>query len=208
MVRPYTTKTGKPMGFVTIEDIQGNIELVLFPKTWTKTRDVGGADHYCRRQSGYQQYAAEDPCRRYPDRRRCGLCKVGRGRLNPGRERLSHSEDQRNSEDTRPREFLAEAPNQVPPSPRTDERSGPLRKSGRRRPRETPGGGAGPQQSGSARSGRMARCRLRPTISLATGRRSGSHPLTMLPWRGGQTHPARPHPPRTSWKTFPRRRRA
>ncbi len=38
-VRPYTTKTGKPMGFVTIEDIQGNIELVLFPKTWEKFRD-------------------------------------------------------------------------------------------------------------------------------------------------------------------------
>ena len=40
VVRPYTTKTGKAMGFVTIEDIQGNIELVLFPKTWDKHRDV------------------------------------------------------------------------------------------------------------------------------------------------------------------------
>jgi DNA polymerase-3 subunit alpha len=39
VVRPYTTKTGKPMGFVTIEDIQGNIELVLFPKTWEKFRE-------------------------------------------------------------------------------------------------------------------------------------------------------------------------
>lgn len=27
------------MGFVTLEDIQGNIELVLFPKTWQKTRE-------------------------------------------------------------------------------------------------------------------------------------------------------------------------
>jgi len=33
-VRPYTTKTGKAMGFATIEDIQGVIETVLFPKTW------------------------------------------------------------------------------------------------------------------------------------------------------------------------------
>ena len=39
VVRPYTTKTNKPMGFVTLEDIQGNIELVLFPKTWQKTRE-------------------------------------------------------------------------------------------------------------------------------------------------------------------------
>ena len=27
------------MGFVTLEDIQGNIELVLFPRTWEKTRE-------------------------------------------------------------------------------------------------------------------------------------------------------------------------
>ena len=38
-VRPYTTKTNKPMGFVTIEDIQGNIELVLFPRTWAQYRE-------------------------------------------------------------------------------------------------------------------------------------------------------------------------
>ncbi|HSB02179.1 MAG TPA: DNA polymerase III subunit alpha, partial [Anaerolineales bacterium] len=38
-VRPYTTKTNKPMGFVTLEDIQGNIELVLFPRTWQKTHE-------------------------------------------------------------------------------------------------------------------------------------------------------------------------
>ncbi|HPP62493.1 MAG TPA: DNA polymerase III subunit alpha [Anaerolineales bacterium] len=35
-IRPYTTKSGKPMGFVAIEDIQGVIELVLFPKTWER----------------------------------------------------------------------------------------------------------------------------------------------------------------------------
>ncbi|GAB4542822.1 MAG: hypothetical protein Fur002_13800 [Anaerolineales bacterium] len=38
-VRPYTTKTGKPMGFVAIEDIQGSIELVLFPRVWEKHRE-------------------------------------------------------------------------------------------------------------------------------------------------------------------------
>jgi len=39
-IRPYTTKNGKPMGFATIEDIQGNIELVLFPKTWTQCQPL------------------------------------------------------------------------------------------------------------------------------------------------------------------------
>jgi DNA polymerase-3 subunit alpha len=34
------TKTNKPMGFVTMEDVQGNIELVLFPRTWQKTHDL------------------------------------------------------------------------------------------------------------------------------------------------------------------------
>jgi DNA polymerase-3 subunit alpha len=38
-VRPYTTKTNKPMGFVSIEDVQGNIELVLFPRTWSQYRE-------------------------------------------------------------------------------------------------------------------------------------------------------------------------
>src|SRR6266498_2053759 len=38
-VRPYMTKTNKPMGFVTIEDVQGNIELVLFPRTWAQYRE-------------------------------------------------------------------------------------------------------------------------------------------------------------------------
>src|SRR6266508_2768114 len=38
-VRPYMTKTNKPMGFISIEDIQGTIELVLFPKTWEKYRE-------------------------------------------------------------------------------------------------------------------------------------------------------------------------
>ncbi len=39
-VRPYMTKTNKPMGFVTLEDIQGNIELVLFPRTWGQYQGV------------------------------------------------------------------------------------------------------------------------------------------------------------------------
>jgi DNA polymerase-3 subunit alpha len=32
--RQHNTKTNKVMGFVTIEDMQGTVELVLFPKTW------------------------------------------------------------------------------------------------------------------------------------------------------------------------------
>ena len=39
-VRPYKTKTDKMMGFVSIEDLQGTIELVIFPKTWDKTRGL------------------------------------------------------------------------------------------------------------------------------------------------------------------------
>lgn len=39
-VRPYMTKNNKSMGFVTLEDIQGNMDLVLFPRTWEKTREM------------------------------------------------------------------------------------------------------------------------------------------------------------------------
>ena len=39
-VRPHQTKTGKSMGFVTLEDLQGTIELVVFPRTWEKYWDV------------------------------------------------------------------------------------------------------------------------------------------------------------------------
>ena len=33
-IRSIRTKEGKPMGFITLEDIQGVIELVLFPRAW------------------------------------------------------------------------------------------------------------------------------------------------------------------------------
>lgn len=35
-MRTLTTKSGKPMAFATIEDLQGPIELVIFPKTWAR----------------------------------------------------------------------------------------------------------------------------------------------------------------------------
>lgn len=38
--RAFRTKTDKMMGFVTLEDMQGNIELVIFPKTWDKSRHL------------------------------------------------------------------------------------------------------------------------------------------------------------------------
>jgi DNA polymerase-3 subunit alpha len=43
-IRPHVTKTGKNMGFVTLEDVQGNIELVVFPKTWDKTWELFEVD--------------------------------------------------------------------------------------------------------------------------------------------------------------------
>ncbi len=35
-LRPYMTKNNKPMGFITLEDIQGSLELVVFPRLWEK----------------------------------------------------------------------------------------------------------------------------------------------------------------------------
>lgn len=39
-VRPYTTKNGKAMAFVTLEDMQGSIDLVVFPRTWGRYREL------------------------------------------------------------------------------------------------------------------------------------------------------------------------
>jgi len=38
--RRHQTKTGKDMGFVTIEDIQGPIDLVIFPNAWKKYHEL------------------------------------------------------------------------------------------------------------------------------------------------------------------------
>jgi DNA polymerase-3 subunit alpha len=38
-MRTHTTKKGDAMGFVSLEDLQGTIDLVIFPKTW---REVSG----------------------------------------------------------------------------------------------------------------------------------------------------------------------
>ena len=35
-LRPHQTKAGKPMGFATIADLEGSIELILFPRTWAE----------------------------------------------------------------------------------------------------------------------------------------------------------------------------
>lgn len=43
--RPHQTKAGKPMGFVTIEDVQGPIELVLFPRTWDRFASLLEHEH-------------------------------------------------------------------------------------------------------------------------------------------------------------------
>lgn len=39
-VRPYVTKKNDPMGFVTLEDNQGPIDCVVFPRAWKKFRDM------------------------------------------------------------------------------------------------------------------------------------------------------------------------
>ncbi len=43
-IRPHQTKTGKMMGFVTLEDLQGNIELVVFPRTWEQYTEAFEVD--------------------------------------------------------------------------------------------------------------------------------------------------------------------
>jgi DNA polymerase-3 subunit alpha len=39
-IRHHQSKAGKPMAFATIEDLQGAIELVIFPRTWSKCAEL------------------------------------------------------------------------------------------------------------------------------------------------------------------------
>jgi DNA polymerase-3 subunit alpha len=39
-IRHHQSKAGKPMAFVTIEDLQGSIELVVFPRVWAKAASM------------------------------------------------------------------------------------------------------------------------------------------------------------------------
>jgi DNA polymerase-3 subunit alpha len=43
-VRPHTTKTGKAMAFAGIEDLSGQIEVIIWPSTWEETKDLWQAD--------------------------------------------------------------------------------------------------------------------------------------------------------------------
>ena len=43
-VRRHITKKGDQMAFVQIEDLQGTVELVVFPRTWEETKDLWETD--------------------------------------------------------------------------------------------------------------------------------------------------------------------
>jgi DNA polymerase-3 subunit alpha len=44
-VRQIVTKKGDPMAFAQIEDLQGTIEVVIFPRTWEATRELWEPEH-------------------------------------------------------------------------------------------------------------------------------------------------------------------
>ncbi|MEW5870596.1 MAG: DNA polymerase III subunit alpha [Chloroflexota bacterium] len=39
-LRRHTSKAGKPMAFVTLEDLQGTVDLVIFPRTWAQVSNL------------------------------------------------------------------------------------------------------------------------------------------------------------------------
>ena len=43
-VRTIVTKKGEPMAFAQLEDLQGVIEVVIFPRVWEQTKELWGAD--------------------------------------------------------------------------------------------------------------------------------------------------------------------
>ena len=43
-IRPYTTKKGDPMAFGVLEDLEGKVDLVFFPRTWAAQREKAQVD--------------------------------------------------------------------------------------------------------------------------------------------------------------------
>ncbi|MFQ5859168.1 MAG: LAGLIDADG family homing endonuclease, partial [Anaerolineae bacterium] len=44
-VRRITTRKGDPMAFAQIEDLQGSVEVTIFPRTWEQTREIWEEDN-------------------------------------------------------------------------------------------------------------------------------------------------------------------
>ena len=61
-VRGIRTKKGKPMGFATLEDIQGTVELVVFPKTWEKYHELLKTDTVICAEGNWTHKAATPRC--------------------------------------------------------------------------------------------------------------------------------------------------
>jgi len=58
-LRPHITKKGAPMAFVTIEDLQGSIELVIFSRTWERVREMVEFDAILMVDGKIDDYGAE-----------------------------------------------------------------------------------------------------------------------------------------------------
>ena len=58
-IRPHTTKKGDPMAFVTLEDLQGNIDLVIFPRTWKQVQSFVDFDAIVMVDGRVDTYGAE-----------------------------------------------------------------------------------------------------------------------------------------------------
>jgi DNA polymerase-3 subunit alpha len=58
-IRPYTTKKGAPMAFVTLEDLQGHIDLVIFPRIWEQVQEIVEWDAIVMVDGKIDTYGAE-----------------------------------------------------------------------------------------------------------------------------------------------------
>jgi len=59
--RPYVTKKGAPMAFAAIEDTQGVIELVVFPRAWKKFRELLEVDKVVIISGGLDRKEGDTP---------------------------------------------------------------------------------------------------------------------------------------------------
>jgi len=178
--RQHLTKNGNNMGFVTLEDLYGKIDLVIFPQTWEKVYHLLDVDKVLLAEGRVDTVQGD------PKILVNKLTPVSLEELDPDRETASHQENSPpNLEDDLLDEFLPEImdeePTQTPPPPPGDDRDQHGEPPGAppTKAYKSPEGQTQPQPE-DAEEHEPVQDQTRPTKRSQTHQRTSSKPFHIL----------------------------
>ena len=138
-IRRLTTKKGDPMAFATLEDLDGKIDLVLFPNTWENVRDqvqvdqvmlVAGTVNFRDEQEDQPSLIVDkvftklESFREADDKVHAVYQEPSPYKYSPPVEQMTAAKDSHNNKNSRPQKIMntvtepvKKADNQAPPPP-------------------------------------------------------------------------------------------